>query len=50
MKVAFVYKQASLSMPLGICYLSAVIKRDGFITQFFIFNKDEDFIPIPKWF
>ena len=48
MKVAFVYKQASLSMPLGICYLSAVVKKNGFNSQFFLFKKDEDFTCLQK--
>ena len=47
MKVAFVYKQASLSTPLGICYLHAVIKK-GFISQFFIFKINGDFTCLQK--
>lgn len=41
-KIAFVYKQASFSMPIGIGYLSAVLKQEGFVTKFFILMSEND--------
>lgn len=42
MKVAFVYQPANQSMPLGIGYISAVLKREGFDTQFFLLKNIND--------
>ena len=42
MKVAFIYVPANQSIPLGIAYLSSVIKQENFKTAFFLLSGKND--------